>query len=100
MKQLSTIIRNFSYRGRKFAIVKHEGFYCAIDFQYIDEEGRITKQLHGGQMFAARELSECIKNIQTQLDIRYYMDNGMSRSEAFCKAFGLDMTPEIEALFA
>lgn len=96
---IETIIKNFSYRGQRFAIVKHEGFFCAVNRKYIDKDGMVTETLNGLQMCAAHTIGECIEHIKNNLDVDYYMENGLSRFQAMCKVFNIPATPEVEALF-
>lgn len=39
------IVKNFSYKGESFVIVKIEGRYMAINTKDIDAAGKLTKNL-------------------------------------------------------
>ncbi len=86
---MKTVTKDFTYRGRHFAIIKHEGHYCAIDYKFIDSSGKLTKELHGGQMFASKDLPQCMENIKNALDLEHYVGQGMTKGEAMCKVFNL-----------
>ena len=47
------LVKVYSYKGNEFAIIKglHDGIIRAIDYKYIDDNGQLTKQLNGLEMF-------------------------------------------------
>ena len=53
----NVIVKTFEYKNRRFTIVRHEsGMFMAIDNNYIDENGRLTRTVRGGH----RTIEECI----------------------------------------
>ena len=81
-------ITTYYRRGKAFKIVKNEeGFFLAIDTEYIDAAGKLTKALNGLQMNASKDLKQCIKNTQVQIDTDYYMNEcGLDVMAALQKA--------------
>lgn len=100
----NVIIRNYTERGRNFTIVQDkDGFYLAIEDKYIDKTGKLTQTLYGHQMFANRDMNECIKSLHNSIEINYLVEQGHSKAEAFAIVFDLIGKVEmdkIEALFA
>lgn len=87
---MTVIIKVFKYRDRNFTIVKKDNYYCAIEDKYIDENGKMKCRLNGLQMYASEVLDETIKRVQYSVDIDYYISQGMTKAEAFCKAFNCE----------
>ena len=79
MKNITTLFA----RNRKFYIVQNEeGFYLGIEDKYVDENGRLTKQLNGLQMKANKDLNWCIKGIKDHVEVEYLIEQGMDPMEA------------------
>ena len=61
--------------------------YAGINNKYINEEGKLTKQLNGLEMNISRSVKECISSIHYKEGINYIMENeGVDVLEA-CKRF-------------
>ena len=97
---MNTIIKTFTTRNRNFTIVKdNEGFYLAIEDKYITD-GKTNTTLNGLQMFASKDINQCIKMCKNQVETDYYLSQGMTRAEAFAKVFNVPLTPALESVFA
>ena len=82
MRQL-TKLTTLSVRDRVFYIVKINGYYCAIEDKYLDENGVTKQKLNGLQMHAKETMAKCIKAVQDSVEIDYLMNNGYSMAQAF-----------------
>ena len=98
---MTVMVKVFKYRDRNFTIVKKEDYYCAIEDKYIDVNGKMKCRLNVLQMFASVVLEETIKRVQDSVDIEYYITQGMTKAEAFCKVFNCQhMVEAVEKSFA
>ena len=89
---MKTVIKNFSVRNKTFRIVRNEdGFYCAIDTDYIDENGCLTKGLNGFEMNASRDLNQCLNCTRDKIEINYLISTGMDKATAFATYWKLDI---------
>lgn len=100
----TVVIETFTSRNRHFTIVKDEkGYYHAIEDKYIGENGRLNKTLYGYQTFANKDLNNCLKTANNQVEIDYLIEQGHSKAEAFGMVFDLigkiDMAT-LEGMFA
>ena len=95
---MKSIVREYKYRGRSFTIIKKDGFYLAIEDKYITD-GKMNTSLNGLQMRASEKLEQCIDAVNKSCDIEYYKSQGMSKAEAFAKAFNLPIEA-VEKAFA
>ena len=66
MQTITTVTKDFSYRGQHYSIVFDGKFYMTVNHKFIGDE--LTKN---------------------DLDMRYYESQGMSRAEAFAKVFNV-----------
>lgn len=80
------IVSEITHRGRNFTIVNKDGYYMAIEDKYITE-GRLNRTLNGINTFADKNKESCIGFMKNSVDIDYYMAEGCSKPEAFCKVF-------------
>lgn len=88
------IVRDYSYKGNEYTIIKgeHDGILRAINYKYIDSSGNLTKSLNGIEMFCdhnANTVSAIIERINQKHDWDEYLDeNGIDRNdeEAMLKA--------------
>ncbi len=98
----TTIVRNFTYRNQSYTIVKDGKFYMTINQQFIDADGRITKELHYNDGLHTNETLEgCIRDTKNDLDMKYYMANGKSQAEAFAIVFDMmDRLEDLKELFS
>lgn len=94
MKKITTL----HVRNKEFVIVLFNGFYCAIDKQYINHDGRINKVLNGAELKANKDLTECITTVKNCVEIEYLMSTGHSKAEAFAKVFNLPLTDQLKAI--
>ena len=97
---ITTIIKKVIFRDRNFTIVKDsEGFYSAIEDKYITN-GKTNTALNGLQMHSNRELSGCLESTKNAVETDYYISQGFSKAEAFCKVFDMmDRLEDVEKLF-
>lgn len=96
----TTIIKNFVVRDRYFVIVKNEqDFFLAIEDKYITD-GKMNTTLNGLQMFANKDLNDCLDTLRRHVEIEYLEGQGFSKAEAFGKVFNIPVTAEFEKLFA
>ena len=95
------IVRNYEVRNRHFVIVKdNNGYYEAIEDKYIDENGKLTKQLSGLEMNGSHNLNLCLQNVKNSVEMEYLESQGYTKAEAYATVFNmLDMLPQIEQLF-
>ena len=97
----ATIIRNFIVRDRNFVIVKNEeDFYLAIEDKYIDNNGRLNTTLNGFQMYANKDLNDCLNTCKHQVEIEYLESQGYSKAEAFAIEFNIPLTEEFKKAFS
>ena len=96
----TTIIKNFVVRDRHFVIVKDEqDFYLAIEDKYITN-GKLNKTLNGFQMYANKDLNDCLNTCKHQVEIEYLVSEGYSKAEAFAIEFNIPLTEEFKKAFA
>ena len=90
----NVIVKNFQYKDRSFAIVKHEsGKYMAIDRRYIDEAGRLTRTVRGGH----ETIAECIQTTLYMVEYEAGKAMGMSDLEAIQRAMNIVPRAFVEA---
>lgn len=101
MEKVKVVIKHFVVRDKDFVIVQNvDGWYLAIDREYIDENGCTTRKLNGLQMKASKVLSECLNSVRTSVEIDYLVGTGKSRAEAYAIVFNMmDKLPELEKLW-
>lgn len=101
MKTAEIIIKNYILRDRNFTIVQNEdGWYLAIEKKYIDPDGRINTELNGRQMNASKDLSNCLRMVENDVEIEYLEGLGHSKAEAFAIRFNLtDKMDMVEKMF-
>lgn len=96
----NTIIKNFVVRNRNFTIVRNEdGWYLAIEDKYITN-GKLNTTLNGFQMYASKDLNDCLDTCQKQIEIEYLISQGFTKAEAFAKIFNIPVTEELKAALA
>ena len=88
---LNIIIKNYVVFNTTYTIVKKDNFYCAINNNYLDENGRLKLKLNGLQMHVNEDLERCLDLAKAQAEIDYYIDCGLSMQEAFSKVFKIDV---------
>ncbi len=97
-----TLVKTYHYRNNDYVIVKglHDGIIRAVNYKYIDSDGKLTKQLNGLEMFCdhnANTVNDIIRRINNKLDWDNYLiennvdanDNDALRKAAI-KFFKLD----------
>lgn len=90
----NVIVKNFQYKNRSFAIVKHEsGRYMAIDYRYIDAAGRLTKTVRGGY----ETIAECIQTTLYMVEFEAGKALGMSDMDAIQRALNIVPRAFVEA---
>ena len=101
MKMATTVIKDFVVRNRHFTIVKDEDAnYLAIEDKYITD-GKINRTLNGFQMFASKDVNDCMKSCANQVEIDYLIAQGNSKAVAFCTVFNImDRLEAVEKMFA
>jgi len=73
-----TLVKSYNYKGSEYAIVKgiHDGILRAINYNYLDAEGKLTQPLNGIEMFCSREantVEDIIKRINDKIDFDEYI---------------------------
>ena len=87
---MKTVVKDFTYRGRHYVIVNDGKYYMTVERTHIGEDGRLTKELHYGDGLHTNEtLDGCIADTKADLDVKHYISEGMSKGEAYCKAFNI-----------
>lgn len=70
----------FAYRGKRFAlcstIIEREVYYVAIDTDYVDDNGRVTRELNGLQVYLSSTLNGTIEAVKQAMDTIHYMQQG------------------------
>ncbi len=80
---MKTITKDFCYRGQHFTIVYDGKFYMTVNHNFIDENGCLTRELTFKELHPDKTVSGCIEYTKIDLDIDYYLSQGMSKAEAF-----------------
>ncbi len=81
MKEVyKTLVKDYYYKGNDYAIIKglHDGIIRAINYKYMDSEGKLIKPLNGIEMFCDHNANtvECIiKRINDKHDWDEYIIN-------------------------
>ena len=92
---MKIIIKNYHYRDNDYVVIYDGEFYMTIDRRFIDEHGNTTKELYYNDGLHTHEtLAGCIEATKHDLDMKHYMNNGMSEAVAFCTVF--DCMEELE----
>ena len=82
----NVIVKDFIYKDRRFAIVKHEsGRYMAIDYRYIDEAGCLTRAVRGGY----ETVVDCIQTTLYMVEYEAGKALGMNDMEAMKRAINI-----------
>ena len=89
-----TLVKTYHYKNNDYAIVKglHDGIIRAINYKYIDDNGRLAQPLNGIEMFCdhnANTVNDIIKRINTKLDWDDYLkenDIDVDDNEALTQA--------------
>ena len=83
MTNINVIISRFEYKGEAFKIIfkEQDGVYCAVNYKYLDSEGRTTRELNGLQMNAHKTLNGCLNLTKISVDIKEMKQNGASEQE-------------------
>lgn len=97
---MTNVIRNLEVRGRHFTIAKNdEGFYMAIEDKYITD-GKMNTTLNGLQMHASKDLNDCLKGVNDEVEVEYLISTGKTKAQAMAIHFNIPYTEQLEALFA
>lgn len=72
MKRISTL----EYKGKRFEIVSHAGYYHTIDKDFI-ENGHLICELNGIQTMASTTISRAIESRKMQMDFEYMLKEGL-----------------------
>ncbi len=89
-----TLVKVYTYKGNEYVITKglHDGIIRAINYKYIDEDGKLTKPLNGFEMFCdhyRNTVNDIIRRINLKHDYDEFIDNsGIDKedTENFLKA--------------
>ena len=81
---MKVIVKEFKTFEKRFVIVKQDDAYCAIDYKYIDEEGKLKQGLNGLQMHCAKTLEDCMYNASFYAEFEHLVNvEHMDKKEAF-----------------
>ena len=71
-EQYKTLVRDYFYKGNDFVIVKglHDGIIRAVNYKYLDENGLLTKQLNGAEMFV-NTMNNTINGVMERINSYY-----------------------------
>ena len=72
------IVRHFQYKGNAFVIVRNGEWFMAIPKEFIDENGILTKTVHGGY----RTIEELIRTEKMRIDYQELLEKGVEMMEA------------------
>ena len=87
-----TLVKVYNYKGNEYIIAKgiHDGIIRAINYKYIDDEGKLTKKLNGFEMFCdhyRNTVNDIIHRINLKHDYdEYVKDIDKNDTEAFLAA--------------
>lgn len=89
-----TLVREYAYKKHRYAIVQglHDMLIRAIDYKYLDDEGKLTKSLNGLEMFCddrRNTVAQIIERINDHIDWREYVETfGLNEDDekVFAKA--------------
>lgn len=89
-----TLVKKYTYKDNAYLIVKglHDGIIRAINYKYIDDEGKLTKKLNGFEMFCdhyRNTVNDIIHRIILKHDYDEFIESsGIDKedTEAFLKA--------------
>ena len=82
----NVIVKNFEYKGRRFAVVKHEsGMYMAVDYNYIDAAGRLTRTVRGGH----ETIADCLQATIYMVEFEAAKALGMTDLEAMQRVMNI-----------
>ena len=95
---MKVIIETFEVKGRKFTICYDNGMYVAIEDCYITN-GMVNQTLNGLQTCANDELRLTLEQVKAKVEMQYYIEHGMTTSQAFCEVWNIPLTREIEEAF-
>lgn len=68
--------------GKTFYIVSTHNGYMAIDADWVDSNGCLTRKVNGIQGHYAKTPDGCISNLRFHLKVERLMNSGLSLSEA------------------
>ena len=73
-----TLVKSYNYKGNEYVIAKglHDGIIRAINYKYIDDDGKLVKPLNGIEMFCCKEantVEDIIKRINDKIDFDEYI---------------------------
>lgn len=73
-----TLVKNYNYKDNEYIIIKgvHDGILRAINYDYLDAEGKLTQPLNGIEMFCSRDantVEDIIKRINDKIDFDEYI---------------------------
>ena len=97
--KMKTVINHYETRGRVFTIVYDQEHYLAIEDKYLDENGCMKQSLNGFQMYADRDLSRCMENVNRACWMDDLISEGFSKAEAFCTVNCMECTDQVRKLF-
>ena len=89
---MKTICKDFTYRNEHYSIVHDGRFYMTVNHKYVKEDGTLTHELHYWDgLHPGDTMAECIQRTTEDLDIKYYISQGMSKAEAMSKVLNIPM---------
>ena len=87
---MKKVIEHYSVYNRTYYVAKHNTYYVAIDYRYIDENGKLTKPLNGLQCHCSQTLANCLEYARNTAYMEYLEnDLGYTKASAFARVFGL-----------
>lgn len=84
------LVKAFHCGGATYVLTKAdvngEMKYFAINYKYLDEEGRLKKTLNGLEMFMQDTMDDTMKRVEEYHKMLEYLKDGYSDAEAACLA--------------
>ena len=86
---MTTFVKTLGIREQEYVVVKDdEGYYLAINKEYLDENGRLTRELNGLQMHASKDINACVNSTIADVEIEHLENEGMTLEEAINTYYG------------
>lgn len=107
MKKIITNV--YHYRNHKYVLLKTDELfdpsvidytYYAVDYDLLDNAGRLKDPCNVAQLNGSKTLKECIERVKNKCDLEYYESIGYSKAHAFAIVYNmLDRLEDLEKVF-
>ena len=93
IRTIKVVVNDFNTRDRDFyifsTIIDGKEKFGAIEHKDVDENGHLTKELNGIQLFLHDTISGVIEAVEKSVTYDWYRDRGFGKAEAFAAAYNL-----------